>query len=153
GITPDLMSLAKPLASGLPIGAALMTEKVHSALNPGDHGSTFAAGALVCSVANHVVTRISKPEFLAHVNEVSEYLFERLAEINSPHIKDIRGRGLMIGIEMDIPAAEVVQAGYENGLLLVGAGANTIRLLPPLIIEKSDVDIAIKCLSGIFAKQ
>ena len=87
------------------------------------------------------------------MNEVSEYLFERLAEINSPHIKDIRGRGLMIGIEMDIPAAEVVQAGYENGLLLVGAGANTIRLLPPLIIEKSDVDIAIKCLSGIFAKQ
>lgn len=149
GVVPDLMSLAKPLGAGLPIGAALMTEKVHSALAAGDHGSTFAGGALVCAVAKHVVERISDPQFLAQVNETSGYLWDKLAEINSSHIKEIRGRGLMIGIELDFPVADLIQAGYEHGLLLVGAGANVLRLLPPLIMEKSDVDVFIERLTTI----
>lgn len=147
GITPDIMTLAKPLANGLPMGAVLMTERVHSALLPGDHGSTFAGGALSCAVALHVLERISDPQFLAHVEEVGTYLHERLSEINSPHIKDIRGEGLMLGVELDFAAAELISEGYNHGLLLVNAGAETLRLIPPLIINKADIDIFIDKLS------
>jgi len=153
GVTPDMMTLAKPLASGLPIGAVLMTDRVHQAIEAGDHGSTFAGGALVCAVANHVLERISEPAFLAHVNAMSAYLFDRLSEINTPHIKEIRGRGLMMGIELDFPASDIVNAGYDEGLLMVGAGANTLRLVPPLIIETSDIDVAIERLTKLFSKK
>ncbi|MEO1645850.1 MAG: aspartate aminotransferase family protein, partial [Chloroflexota bacterium] len=149
GITPDIMTLAKPLANGLPIGAVLVTQTVADYIKPGDHGSTFAGGPLVTNVAAHVVSRIKQPAFLAHVKEVSEYLMERLEEINSPHIVEVRGRGLMIGIEFDFPAGNIVQAGYEHGLLLVNAGENTLRLVPPLIIEKSDVDELIIALTNM----
>ncbi|GAB5490279.1 MAG: aspartate aminotransferase family protein [Phototrophicaceae bacterium] len=140
GISPDMMTLAKPLANGLPIGAVLVTQTIADCIKPGDHGSTFAGGAIVTNVASHVVERINQPEFLAHVSDVGEYLLERLEEINSPHIKDVRGQGLMLGVEMDIEVADIVKAGYEHGLLLVNAGANVLRFVPPLIIEKTDVD-------------
>lgn len=153
GVTPDLMSLAKPLAAGLPIGAALMTAKVHEAIEAGDHGSTFAGGALVAEVAHHVLGRISSPDFLWQVNEVSTYLRERLSEINSPHIKDIRGRGLMLGIELDFPATDLVAEGYKHGLLLVNAGTNVLRLIPPLTIQKSDIDEFIDKLSQMLAER
>lgn len=152
GVTPDLMALAKPLAAGLPMGACLMTEKVHSAVAPGDHGSTFAAGALVSAVAKHVLERVSQPEFLAHVNEVGVYLWERLHELNAPQIVEIRGRGLMVGMELNIPVGDIVNAGYEHGLLLVGAGTHTLRFVPPLIMEKSDVDTLIERLEQLFVK-
>jgi predicted acetylornithine/succinylornithine family transaminase len=147
GVTPDLMSLAKPLAAGLPIGAALMTEKVHAVLAPGDHGSTFAGGNVVCAVASHVLQTINTPAILGHVAEMGVYVQERLAEINSPHILEIRGRGLMVGIELDFPAAEVVTAGYGAGFLLVNAGPNTLRLVPPLIVEKQQIDPLIDFLT------
>lgn len=83
------------------------------------------------------------------MTEVGEYLLERLEELNSPHIKDVRGRGLMLGLEMDIEVADIVKAGYEHGLLLVNAGANVLRFVPPLIIEKSDVDQMIASLTTI----
>lgn len=152
GVTPDLMALAKPLAAGLPMGACLMTEKVHSAVAPGDHGSTFAAGALVSAVAKHVLERVSQPEFLAHVNEVGVYLWERLHELNAPQIVEIRGRGLMVGMELNIPVGDIVNTGYEHGLLLVGAGTHTLRFVPPLIMEKSDVDTLIERLEQLFVK-
>lgn len=149
GINPDMMTLAKPLANGLPIGAVLVTQTIADCIKPGDHGSTFAGGAIVTNVASHVVERINQPEFLAHVSEVGEYLLERLEEINSPHIKDVRGQGLMLGVEMDIEVADIVKAGYEHGLLLVNAGANVLRFVPPLIIEKTDVDQMIASLTTI----
>ena len=140
GVTPDLMALAKPLASGLPIGVALMTEDVHSVVVAGDHGSTFAGGNLVTAVATHVLQRLSAPEMLTHVQEISDYLIKALEAIESPHIQTIRGKGLMLGIELDFPATEVVNAGYEAGFLLVNAGPNVLRLVPPLIIETEHVD-------------
>ena len=149
GIHPDMMTLAKPLANGLPIGAVLVTQSVADCIKPGDHGSTFAGGAIVTNVASHVVERINQAEFLDHVTEVGEYLLERLEEINSPHIKEVRGRGLMLGVEMDIEVSEIVKAGYEHGLLLVNAGTNVLRFVPPLIIEKSDVDQMITNLTAI----
>jgi acetylornithine/succinyldiaminopimelate/putrescine aminotransferase len=145
------MTLAKPLAAGLPMGAVLMNDKVHQALAAGDHGSTFAGGALVSAVALHVLERISAPHFLHHVQEVGSYLWERLSELHSPHILEVRGRGLMLGLELDIPVAQVVAKGYEHGLLLVGAGPNTLRLIPPLIITTSEIDMVIDRLTQLFA--
>lgn len=149
GVTPDIMTLAKPLAAGLPIGAILVTQNVADNIKPGDHGSTFAGGPLVTNVACHVVERISQTEFLEHVQAVGEYLLEHLEEINSPHIVDVRGRGLIAAIELDIEAGAVIKAGYEQGLLLVNAGPNTVRFVPPLTVQKSDVDYLIVKLTTI----
>ncbi len=140
GVSPDIMTLAKPLAGGLPIGAILATDEVAAAMSPGDHGSTFSGGAVVMRAAEVVVKRILSQGFMERVKDVGDYLLERLSEINSPHITDVRGRGLMAGIELDVAPAGVVQAGYEQGLLLVSSGTNVIRFVPPLIMEKQHVN-------------
>jgi acetylornithine/N-succinyldiaminopimelate aminotransferase len=152
GTTPDILTAAKPLAGGLPMGAILMTQAVADVLHPGDHGSTFAAGPLVAAVAEAVVDRIAQPAFLAEVAAKGAYLRERLEEINSPHITQVRGRGLMLGIDLAVPAADVVNAGYRHGLLLVNAGPNILRLVPPLIISRSEIDLLAERLSGILAE-
>lgn len=149
GVSPDIMTLAKPLAGGLPIGAILTTDEVAGAMSPGDHGSTFSGGAVVMRAAGVVVNRVLSPGFMEHVKEVGEYLIERLSEINSPHIKDVRGRGLIAGIELDVAPAGIVNAGYEHGLLLVSSGSNVIRFVPPLIVEKKHVNELIEKLTAI----
>ncbi len=151
GVTPDIMTLAKPLAGGLPIGAILMTEKVASAMHAGEHGTTFGGGPLVTSVAKHVLGRIDQPEFLAHVSEVGDYLVERLSEINSPIIKEVRGKGLIVALELTVDVSNIIEKGYEQGLLMVNAGTNVIRFVPPLIIEKSNVDNLVEKLTTIFS--
>ncbi|MEZ4669178.1 MAG: aspartate aminotransferase family protein [Anaerolineae bacterium] len=151
GVTPDIMTLAKPLAGGLPIGAILMTEAVATAMHAGEHGTTFGGGPMVTAVANHVVERISQPEFLAHVSEVGDYLIDRLSEINSPLIKEVRGKGLMVALELTVDVSSVIDKGYEHGLLLVNAGTNVIRLVPPLIVNNSDVDALVEKLTTIFS--
>jgi predicted acetylornithine/succinylornithine family transaminase len=152
GVTPDIMTLAKPLAGGLPIGAILMTDRVAATMEAGGHGSTFAGGPLICAAAGYVFDRISEPAFLQHVSEVGGYLKERLEEINSPHIKDVRGRGLMVGVEMDFDVSKLISKGYEKGLMLVGSGQNVLRLIPPLIAEKQHVDTLIERVTGILAE-
>ncbi|MCC6803958.1 MAG: aspartate aminotransferase family protein [Anaerolineae bacterium] len=152
GVMPDMMTLAKPLAGGLPIGAILTTEAVASHIHPGDHGTTFGGGPFVTGVAEYVLGRVSQPEFLAHVAEVGEYLQERLEEINSPLIREVRGRGLMVGIELTVDVSPIIELGYQNGLLLVNAGQDVIRFVPPLIAEKSDVDTLVERLSNILSK-
>ncbi len=149
GVTPDIMTLAKPLAGGLPIGAILTTEEVASHIHPGDHGTTFGGGPLVTGVARHVVERISQPAFLAHVQETGAYLRDRLLEINSPLIADVRGRGLMVGLELTVDVAPAIQKGYERGLLMVNAGPRVIRLVPPLVVQKAHVDQLIDRLTAI----
>lgn len=153
GVTPDVMTIAKPLAGGLPIGAILLTEAVASAMHPGEHGTTFAGGPLVTGVAKVVLNRVSQPEFLAQVNEVGDYLMERLSEINSPIIKEVRGRGLMVAVELTVDTNAIIEAGYEQGLILVNAGTNVIRLVPPLIIEKQHVDELVEKLTVILSAQ
>jgi acetylornithine/N-succinyldiaminopimelate aminotransferase len=149
GVIPDIMTLAKPLAGGLPIGAILTTNAIASHIQPGDHGTTFGGGPFVTAVGHYVFERISQPEFLAHVREVGGYLKDRLQEINSPLVKEVRGRGLMIGLELMIDAGKVIEAGYAHGLLLVNAGSHVIRLVPPLTVEKQQVDILIERLTTI----
>ncbi len=152
GVTPDIMTLAKPLAGGLPIGATLVTEPVATALHVGEHGSTFAGGPLVTSVALTVLRRIAEPSFLASVKDKGNYLMERLSEINSPHIKDVRGRGLMIGAELDIEAQKVLEKGYGHGLLLIKARERVVRLVPPLIIGKPQMDELVDKFARILAE-
>lgn len=152
-VTPDIMTLAKPLAGGLPIGTILMTEAVASAMHPGEHGSTFSGGPLVTGVAKAVLNRVAQPEFLSHVKEVGDYLLESLSEIESPLIKDIRGRGLMVAVELTVETSPIIEAGYEHGLLLINAGANVIRLVPPLIVEKEHVDNLVEKLKTILKAQ
>ncbi len=151
GVTPDIMTLAKPLAGGLPIGAALVTGAIADVIHPGDHGSTFAGGPLVCRAAGVVLDRIAQPQFLARVAELGAYFKARLEALDSPLITDVRGRGLMLGIELTIPATDVVEAGYAHGLLLVNAGPNVLRFVPPLIIEKAHVDELIEKLNRILS--
>jgi acetylornithine/N-succinyldiaminopimelate aminotransferase len=151
GITPDIMTLAKPLAGGLPIGAVLVSKAVADLITPGDHGSTFAGGPLITAAACYVFDRINQPAFLQNVQNVGAYLRDCLAEINSPHIQEIRGRGLMLGIALDIPASKVVEKGYAHGLLLVSAGPNVVRVIPPLVAEPRHVDQFAERLSQVLA--
>ena len=151
GIKPDVMTIAKPLAGGLPMGATLVTEDVASAIAQGDHGSTFAAGPLVSSVAQVVVRRVSQPSFLAHVREVGEYLgagLRRLAQ-HKPIVSEVRGRGLMWAIELTEDAAPYVTKGYEQGVIMTMAGQKVLRLLPPLVIQRQHVDDFLAVLDGV----
>jgi acetylornithine/N-succinyldiaminopimelate aminotransferase len=109
-------------------------------LHVGEHGTTFGGGPFITSVALHVFNRVSDPKFLQHVNETGDYLMERMSEINSPHIKEVRGRGLMVGVELDIEAAKIREKGYANGLLLIQAREKVVRFVPPLVFQKSHVD-------------
>lgn len=154
GIFPDIMTLAKPLAGGLPIGAVLVTERVAAAINYGDHGSTFAGGPLVCSAAIAVLDKISKPSFLASVSKKGQYFKELLLQKlgGNSHVKEVRGLGLIIGIELDVPASPLVDACLRSGLLILTAGkGNVVRLVPPLIISEQELDraaeILLECLS------
>ena len=149
GITPDIMTVAKPLAGGLPIGAILVTEAVASAVKPGDHGSTFAGGPVVTAAAVEVLRRISQPAFLAQVRDVGEYLMERLEELNSPLITEVRGRGLIVGIDLKCQSAALVAAGYEHGLLLINAGEQVLRFVPPLVAQRTDIDTMIDSLTSM----
>jgi len=149
GVEPDVLTVAKPLAAGLPIGAILMRQKVADAMHKGDHASTFAGNPFTTHVANYVVERVSHPEFLADVREKGEYLMELLAELNSPHVVEIRGKGLIVGVELDIEAGPIVNKGYERGLLLVSAGPNVVRFVPPLTITKDELATAVGVLGEI----
>lgn len=152
GVEPDMMTLAKPLAGGLPIGAILATDRVAAAMSYGDHGSTFAGGPVITAVACYVLDRIRQPEFLRNVRQTGEYLKERLVEINSPHIKEVRGRGLMTGVELDIEAAPLIEKAYDHNLLILNAGTNVLRLVPPLIAQKTDVDTFVERFTAVLTE-
>lgn len=145
-ITPDIMSLAKPLAGGLPIGATLVTQKVAEVIKPGDHGSTFAAGPLVCAAANAVFAKVSQPHFLQSVQENGAYLKHRLQTLESELIKEVRGEGLMVGVEMTTAVNPLVTDSRNNGLLILNAGPNVLRFLPPLIANREHIDEALSIL-------
>ncbi len=154
GVTPDLMTVAKPLGGGLPIGATLMTQAVADCISPGDHGSTFAANPVICAAAQAVLKTISDPAFLEHVRWAGSYLSEGLSDLQAkyPGIREIRGRGLIWGLALDMPAAPVIQAGYELGILTLNAGPQVLRLLPPLVVQRAEIDEALEKLDGAFAR-
>lgn len=150
GITPDLLTLAKPMANGLPMGAVLMTQRVGDAMQPGDHGTTFGGGPLVAHVANHVFDRLSDPKLLAHVAKEGKWLGEQLLGIKkrSPKVRAVRGRGFMWGIDVTEPAKDVVGRALEQGLVVVSAGDHTLRLLPPLVMTRADLKVGVEKLEA-----
>ena len=155
-VQPDILTVAKPLGGGLPIGAALMKQKVADVIHPGDHGTTFGGGPMVAAVAEVVLRRISDPTFLAHVREVSSYLDEALGDLQSSHpdqVLELRGRGLMRGLRITGSAAALRESGHSHGLLVATAGEDVVRLLPPLIFEPAHVDEMIDKLGEMLAAQ
>ncbi len=153
GVTPDLVTLAKPLAGGLPMGAVLLTAEIAGALAPGDHATTFGGGPLVATVAQAVVETITAPSFLARVRERGEQLGSRLAGLpgRKRAVSEVRGRGLMWGIVLREPAAPLVGAARERGLLVATAGPTVIRLVPPLVISEADLDRGLDILTECLA--
>jgi acetylornithine/N-succinyldiaminopimelate aminotransferase len=141
GIVPDLVTLAKPLAGGLPMGAVLLTAEIAAAIRPGDHGTTFGGGPFVASVALHVLERLGDPALLAHVAETGAWLGEQLAALaaRSGRVRAVRGMGFMWGIDVMQPAAETVARALESGLLVCSAGDFTVRLLPPLVATRAEL--------------
>jgi len=144
GITPDIMTVAKPLAGGLPMGATLVTQNVADVMAPGDHATTFGGGAVVSAVAAYVVSRLADQDFLAHVRARGAQLLEGLRRLELPHVVDIRGQGLMIGIEFDRDVTPLVQRSLQYGLILVNAGPQVIRMVPPLIISEEEIAEALR---------
>jgi acetylornithine/N-succinyldiaminopimelate aminotransferase len=152
GVTPDIMALAKPLGGGLPIGTALVTQAVADCIQPGDHGSTFAANPVACAAANVVFDKIADPAFLEHVRWAGSYLEEGLMDLQQKYdvIREVRGRGLIWGIEAAVDVAPALQACYDHGMLTCKAGNEVLRLLPPLTVEQNDLDEALSILDKAF---
>ena len=145
-IQPDIVTVAKGLGAGLPIGGFLCNEKLSQVFNPGDHGTTFGGNPVACSGALVVLDKICNEDKLNEIKENGEYLIELLKGIKSPLIKDIRGKGLMIGIEVTTTPSEIQKKALEKGLLVLTAGKNVIRLLPPLVISKEEIKEGIEIL-------
>ena len=141
GVEPDMLTLAKPLAGGLPMGAVLMTEPIAAAMQYGDHGTTFGGGPFVASVALHVLDRLSDPALLTHVRETGAWFGRELNEIahRTSRIRQVRGAGFMWGIDVMGTAAHVVSEAMAHGLLVLTAGEYTVRILPPLVATKEDL--------------
>ena len=153
GVKPDIMTTAKALGCGVPVGAFLMTEKVGSAsLVPGDHGTTYGGNPLACAAIDKVLDIFEKEDILDHVNKVSVYLETKLEELVAEYedIETRRGVGLMQGLVFKKPVGDIIKKALEEGLILINAGTNIIRFVPPLIITEKDVDdmmvILKKCL-------
>jgi acetylornithine/N-succinyldiaminopimelate aminotransferase len=143
GVTPDMMTLAKSLAGGLPMGAVLLTQPVAEVMEVGDHASTFGGGPLIAAVARAVFNHLKQPQFLAEIQAKGNYLAAKLNKITaqSSLINGVRGKGLIWGLISTIPAVEVVAEARNHGLIILVAGEKVVRLLPPLIITQDEIDI------------
>jgi acetylornithine/N-succinyldiaminopimelate aminotransferase len=143
GVTPDVMSLAKALGGGFPIGACLATADAASGMTPGSHGSTFGGNPLAISAANAVLDVMLKPGFFDHVQKMSLLLKQKLASVIDRHpdvVSEVRGEGLLVGIKAVVPSGDLVAALRNEKLLTVGAGDNVVRFLPPLIVTEAEIE-------------
>ena len=150
GVTPDIMTAAKALGCGVPVGAFLANEKAGSAMVPGDHGTTYGGNPLVCCAVSKVQDLFESLNIIKHVNEIAPYFENELDKLIDEYdcIVERRGMGLMQGIEFSYPVNDIILKAQELGLLIISAGKNTIRLLPPLIITKEHVDEMIEKLKS-----
>ena len=154
GVVPDMLTLAKPLAGGLPMGAVLVSEEIAATIKPGDHGTTFGGGPLVAAVASHVVDRLSDPSLLQAVRENGAWLGEQLDGIarRSGKVRAIRGTGFIWGLDVVESANEIVKRGWDEGLLVLTAGEHTVRILPPLIMDRGDLARGVSILEKVLSQ-
>jgi len=149
GVRPDIMTMAKGIGGGVPMGGILATEKVAGGFAPGDHGTTFGGGPLVCAAANAILDTFDEENILDNVNEVGKYFLSELKKLDKEIIADVRGLGLMAGVELTKPGAEYVDKLREAGFLINCTAGNVLRFLPPLIITKEEIDAFVKALDEI----
>jgi acetylornithine/N-succinyldiaminopimelate aminotransferase len=152
GIRPDIMSMAKAIGNGIPVGAFAMTEEIAKySLEPGDHGTTYGGNPLACTAVSKTIEIFEKKNLVAHVQELGAYLTEKLEELKSECdcVKAVKGKGLMQGIQVTKPLSEITKEALKEGLLIIGAGNDVIRFVPPLIIEKEHVDEMIRILKKV----
>jgi len=153
GLRPSLIAIGKALGAGIPVGAALVSEDVASRLSPGDHGSTYGGNLLACRAGLYFVDQLLSGSLLADVTRVGEHLGQQLTALAGKHaiVREVRGRGLMWGLDLDRPAASVVDAAREGGLLVNATAKTVVRLLPPLTITETEVDEAVRRLDAALA--
>ncbi len=154
-VTPDIMTLAKALGNGLPIGAMLATEEVATAFGPGSHASTFGGTPLVAAVALRTLEVISQPVFLRRVQRVGAYLYTCLQQLSERHsvIQDVRGRGLILGVELAMPGQDIVNQCLDKGIVINCVQDKVLRFVPPLTIETNEVDRLIEVLDEVLREK
>ena len=155
GILPDIITSAKALGCGVPVGAFAAKEEIAQALVPGDHGTTYGGNPLATAAVCKVFEIYKKDHIVEHVNELAPYLIDKLNALAAKHscIKDVRGIGFMQGIELDVPAGEIVGAALSKGLILISAGTNIIRIVPPLVAGKEHINEMCRILDEIFTEK
>lgn len=151
GVRPDVIASAKALGCGVPVGAFISNAKIGDAMVPGDHGTTYGGNPLVCTAVNTVFDLFAKQQILEHVNQVSVYLEEQLTRLTEEFdcVATRRGKGLMQGLVMKVPVRDVINACLEQGLIVISAGTDVLRLLPPLVITEQDVDVMLETLKKV----
>lgn len=143
GLKPDIITMAKALGGGFPIGAMVVADKVASGFAPGDHATTYGGNPLACAVASAVLDIVGETEFLDKVKARGDYLVQSLKDIGDSRIRDIRGQGLLIGVEFTEEVGDLIKLCVDKGLLLVGAGPNVVRFIPPLNVKEVEINKAI----------
>ena len=152
GVKPDIVPIAKGIGGGFPVGAVLMTKKVAPAMVPGTHGSTLGGNPLAMSVGNAVLDKIFKKGFLKNLQKISKYFYNELNKIKNDYpklIKEVRGLGLLIGLQLLKDQKKFIQKLEDNKLLTIRAAENVVRILPPLNVKKSEIDLAIKVIKKV----
>lgn len=151
GLVPDLITLAKPLGGGLPLGAVLLSERVVPAIHAGDHGTTFGGNPVAVAAGLAVLDRLAQPGFLENARAVSAHLMSGLAVLCKPEgpFLEVRGRGMLIGVKLSIDPGKVIADARDAGLIVYRAGSDTLRLLPPLVLTREQADFALEILAKI----
>lgn len=147
-VKPDLVTMAKGLAGGIPVGGVLANEKVSNVLVPGDHGTTFGGNALAMAAANVVLDELAKPGFLADIAKKGDYIMETIKSWNLDEVVEVRGKGLMIGVEIKGKAGDVANIAAAKGLLLLTAGEHVVRIVPPLVISMDEINKGLEILKA-----
>ena len=154
GVIPDIVAIAKPIAAGLPLGAFLAKEEFASAISAGQHGTTFGGGPLACRVALEFLAIVQEENLLENVNRVGSYLQQQLRElVEKGRGREVRGRGFIQGIQLDIPARPIVDAALAEGVLFNSTQDTVVRFLPPFLLEEKHVDKGIRVLKKLLGRR
>jgi predicted acetylornithine/succinylornithine family transaminase len=155
GVTPDILTTAKPIAAGLPLGAIMVTQQIADVISAGKHGTTFGGGPLACRVALEFLSILQDDNLLAHVQKVGGYFHQELVNLQDKFaiVREVRGRGLMLALDLNVPSRPFADAALENGVLMNSTHETTLRFLPPFIIEEKHVDKAVKVLKKLLKKK
>ena len=155
GVTPDIMCLAKPFAGGLPIGITIAKESIMSSLKLGEHSTTFSGNPLVSAAGCAAIDALREEKLVERAEVIGRYFFEKLEELQKKHhiVKEVRGKGLMIGMELRYDVLNVIMKSMEKGILILDAGKTVLRFLPPFVIEKEQIDQVVKVLDEVLEEE